>query len=103
MRDPVGEVDCAVDGVDNPAILGILLPGDAFLAQYSNLRKAMLKSLLNQLLAANVQFELNVMLGNGFSPLAGVEVATHQDSGRSSRPGRDALRPPQIKVVALVS
>jgi hypothetical protein len=58
------------------------------------------KGLLNQLLAADIQFKFDVMLRDQVSPFLGVQVPAHERSYRLSSPDRRGLRVPQIELSA---
>ena len=62
MRDAVGEVNRAVDGIDNPAMFRLDIAGHAFLAQNGDLWIRGAQRFLDQLLASHVQFEFDVVL-----------------------------------------
>jgi hypothetical protein len=83
MRDRVREIYGAVDGIDHPAVFGIRVPGNAFLAEERGLRRGLMQRALDHFLAANVQLELDIVLAHLVGPFSGMQMSAHQRANRS--------------------
>lgn len=77
VRDSVGKVDGAVDGIDYPAALAFDLSALAFFSEYGDVWMVGFEAALDSFLAEDVQFEFDVVLADGVGAFGGVQVAAH--------------------------
>jgi len=83
VRNTVSEIDGAVDGIDDPAIFGGFVAGIAFLAEQGDFWESGVEFFLDQLLATDIEFELDVVRGDFVRLFLGVEILAHDRAGGS--------------------
>ena len=77
MGYAVGVIDRSINRIHHPAVFGIRQPGYAFLSEHGYVGEAAEEGLLDQLLAADVQFQLDVVLRDEVGLLGGMQLASH--------------------------
>jgi hypothetical protein len=85
VRDAVRKIHGAINRIHHPAIFRILVAGIALLAEERNLRESGVQFSFNQLLAAHIEFELDVVRGDFIRLFLGGKVFAHDCAGGSRR------------------
>ena len=80
MRHAVSEVCGAINRIDDPAERVLGIAADAFLSEHAYFRIGTTQRRLNTFLAADVEFQLNVVLHDVGRRLVYVEVFAHHVS-----------------------
>ena len=81
MRDFIGEVHRAIDRVNDPALFRRDVSGLTLFPQHSDFWKCPQQFALNELLAFDIEFELDVVLGHFVGFFGRVAVFSHQGAG----------------------
>jgi hypothetical protein len=81
MGDAGGIVNRAIDWIDYPAELRVLGAGRAFLAEQRNLRKCPVQFCPYQLLAADIEFQFDVVRCFSVDLLGSTQVLSHELAG----------------------
>ena len=81
MRQAEEIIHRAVNRVHHPAIFGVHVTGIAFLAEQRDLGKRGAQDFSDELLAAHIQFELDVMGLGDFDAFGPMPVGVHEPAG----------------------
>ena len=81
MRNAVCKIDCAINRINHPAVFGVFIARIAFFSEQRDLRKRTVEFLFNQLLAADIQFELDVVGRDFVRLLFSAKILLHERPG----------------------
>jgi hypothetical protein len=96
VGDSIGEVDGAVDGVNNPAVRTLGVPARSFLSKNRDFREDLAQRLFDLSLTANIELELEVVLGGGIDAFGTLQIATHDGPGSPGRANSRMESPPLV-------
>src|SRR3954452_3155752 len=78
MRNPIKIIHGAVERIDYPLMVARLIADDTFLAVKSMARKFLQQQISNDLLAFDVDRQLNVVSFGGIDPAGQIEILTQK-------------------------
>ena len=81
MRHPKRIIHRAINGIHHPAVIGGHVAGDALLAEHGNAGQGAGQGLLDEFLAADIQFQLDVVGVAEINALGFVPVGMHDPAG----------------------